>query len=148
MTDGDPSVFHQRQRQHAGHPAIFFVLMGAAEDAIIGGGDGGFDALFGGSIGPSHGLADGLHGRLRGQLAGGLPTNAIHYQEQAAIGVHPKAVFVVFTQQTCIGSRTRDGVHERPSRVCTTMKSTTKARKAITNGMCKSYSHLICEPRS
>ena len=66
-----------------------------AEDFVIGHGDGFADALLGGAGLALQAGAHALHRDLGGLLAGRLPANAVHHQEDAAVGVDVAGVFVV-----------------------------------------------------
>jgi hypothetical protein len=147
VADGDAALFEQGEGKDAGHAAVLLALLGAAEDTVVGRGDGHFHAIPGGGGVPLHGLADSFHGGLGGQLAGCLPAHAIHHQKKTAGGIHPIAILVVFAQHAGIGGRARERCHERPSREWARTKSATKTRKARTNGMCRLYSCVIGGPR-
>ena len=82
-------------------------------------------------------FADGLHGGLGRQFAGRLAAHAIHHQEHAALGIHPVAVLVAVAQQAGIGGRAGERGHRPLSPQCASTKTTTNARKATTNGVCR-----------
>ena len=76
-------------------PSPFRIGARGAQNLVVGHGDGLADALFGGAGLALQARAHALHGDLGGLLAGGLAADAIHHQEDAALGVDVERVFVV-----------------------------------------------------
>jgi len=99
VADGGAALLHQRGGEHARHALIFRVGAGHLEDFVVGDGDGLADALFGGAGLALEAAADAGLGDGGGAFAGGLPANAVHHQEDAALGVAVDAVFVVLPHQ-------------------------------------------------
>ena len=67
----------------------------ARENLVVGHGDGFADALLGGAGLAFQAGAHAVDGDLRGLLAGVLAADAVHHQEDAALGVDVQRVFVI-----------------------------------------------------
>ncbi len=91
-----PSRFPARAtREHARHACHSGLARAALDDLIVGHGDGFADALFGGAGLPLQARADAPHRDLGRLLARGLPADAIHHQEDAAVRIEVQGVLVV-----------------------------------------------------
>ena len=66
-----------------------------AQDFVVGDGDGFAHALLRGAGLALQAGAHAVHRDFGGLLARGLPADAIHHQEDAAVGVDVQGVFVV-----------------------------------------------------
>ena len=91
-----------------------------------------------GVAGSKDAVADGVDGGLGGQFAGGLSAHAVHHQEDATGGIDPVAVLIALADQAGIGGGGGEqGSAHRGERPPAITNTTTKARKATTNGMCR-----------
>ena len=101
------AVVEHRHGKHAGHPLPFRIAARGAQNLVIRHGDGFAHALFRGAGLPFQARPHAAHGDLGGLLARGLPADAVHHQENAALRVDMQRVFVVLAHRARVATRPR-----------------------------------------